>query len=72
MGRFPVLHSWKLGARHCLLERIARDELLKQALCSVGITYLVIRVGRSVVSLVGNATQRLAKSRAEPSNSDWG
>ena len=48
------------------------DELLKQALCSVGITYLVIRVGRSLVSLVGNATQRLAKSRAEPSNSDWG
>jgi hypothetical protein len=48
------------------------DELLKQALCSVGITYLVIRFGRSVVSLVGNVTQRLTRNGAESSNSDWG
>ena len=47
------------------------DELLKQALCSVGITYLVLRFGRSVASLVGQATQWLAQNRAESSHSDW-
>ena len=46
------------------------DELLKQAFCSVGITYLVIRFGRSVASLLGNATHRLAKPTAEPSDPD--
>jgi len=28
------------------------DELLKQALCSIGITYLVIGLGRWAISLV--------------------
>jgi hypothetical protein len=46
------------------------NELLKQALCSVGITYLVIRFGRTVVSLIDNAIQWLGKPKAEPSDPD--
>lgn len=68
MGPFLALRLWKVGARESLPERIAMDELLKQALCSVGITYLVIRFGRSVISLVGDVTQRLTGNRTESPN----
>ena len=46
------------------------DELLKQALCSVGITCLVVRFGQSAMSLLANLRRRRAFTDARPLNPD--
>ena len=35
------------------------DELLKNALCSIGITYLVVRVGQSIGGLLTNVRRSI-------------
>jgi len=46
------------------------DELLKQALCSIGITYLVVRFGQSAASLLANLRRRRAYTDARPLDPD--
>jgi len=41
-----------LGSRSCsFMENLGMDELLKQVLCSIGVTYLVLRFGHSIMTL---------------------
>ena len=46
------------------------DKLLKQALYSIGTTYLVIRFGQSATSLVANLMNRQATTSSNPLDPD--
>jgi hypothetical protein len=46
------------------------DELLKQALCSIGIAYLVVRIGQSATSFVAGLVSRRTPTGSNPINSD--
>jgi len=46
------------GAERPQYERPTVDELLKHAFCSLGITYLVLRIGQSATSLLAAIVTR--------------
>ena len=46
------------------------DGLLKQALCSIGITYLVVNFGQFAMSLLADLRRRRAYAQARPLDPD--
>jgi hypothetical protein len=46
------------------------DELLKHAFCSIGIAYLVVRIGQSATSLVAGIVNRRTSANSDSAGAD--